>query len=179
VEAAFCQGGAVEISTAPGGTMMLCDEPTDTTCEQDFATLCPPGWDLCTHLQFNNRNAGWSYSIPSTRTVGEIYCRTTTSGAGHFTAPDSGASFPHPASSTVAFNCYFGSSRPSCTSGYGCNEEDAYALCCAPTTSCGNGTVDAPEEACDDANSDETDDCLNTCMWRVPNLHGMSGTNCR
>ena len=156
--------------------MMLCDDPTDATCEEDFATLCPPGWDLCTHLQFANRNSGWSYSA-SQRTVGEIYCRPS-SGAGHFTMPDSGTGLPFTMSSSVAFNCYYGSSRPSCTAWYGCNEQEAYALCCAPTTTCGNGVVNAPEEACDDANSDETDDCLNTCMWRVPSAHGMRGTNC-
>jgi cysteine-rich repeat protein len=159
---------------------MLCDDPTDATCEENMATLCPPGWDLCTHLQFANRNSGWSYSLASNRAIGEIYCRgsTSTSGAGHFTVPDSGTSVPFAISTPVAFNCYFGSSRPSCTASYGCNERTAIAMCCAPTSTCGNGTVDSPEEACDDANTDEADDCLNTCMWRIPRDHGMTGTNC-
>ena len=172
-----CSGGSTRLSTNPAGNMMLCDDPTDTTCEENMATLCPAGWDLCTHLQFANRNTGWTYSIPNPA-VGEIYCRPSSSGAGHFTVPDTGTSLPFSISTPVAFNCYFGSSRPSCTSTYGCNEQSAIALCCAPTTSCGNGSVDSAEEACDDADTDETDDCLNTCMWRLPTSHGMTGTNC-
>ena len=51
------------------------------------------------------------------------------------------------------------------------------ALCCAPLPTCGNGMVDAGE-SCDDANLDETDDCLNSCSFRVPAANGQSGTGC-
>jgi len=155
--------------------MIVCDDPGNTTCEQNFASLCPLGWDLCTHLQHENRRSGWTFDVGSRRALGEIYCRR--SGAGHFTVPDTGASSTV-VGAAVPFNCYFGSSRPSCTAGYGCNETSATALCCAPTSTCGDGVVDAPEEDCDDANTDETDACLDTCAWRLPSDHGYSGTNC-
>ena len=61
---------------------------------------------------------------------------------------------------------------------YGCNEQYAMALCCAPTPTCGNGLVDSPEEDCDDGNPDETDDCLSSCAWRIPGAHGYVGTSC-
>ena len=62
--------------------------------------------------------------------------------------------------------------------GYGCNEQFASALCCAPTMTCGNGQVDPPEEECDDGNQDDTDACLSTCNWRTPVEHNLGGTNC-
>ena len=81
-------------------------------------------------------------------------------------------------STAVPFNCYFGSSRPSCTASYGCNEQIAFALCCAPNPLCGNGRVDSPEEECDDGNTNDADDCLRSCTWRLPTEHGLRGTNC-
>ena len=75
-------------------------------------------------------------------------------------------------------NCGYGSSVPARPSGWGCNEQFAYALCCAPTPTCGNGTVDHPEEQCDDANADEADECLNSCAYRVPENYGITGSNC-
>lgn len=171
-----CSGGATRLSTNPLGNMVLCDDPADGTCEEDFATLCPAGWDLCTHLQHESRRAGWTYDLGSQRALGELYCRPI-GGAGHFTVPDTGGS-SSVVGDAVPFNCYYGSSRPSCTASYGCNEQDSQALCCAPTSTCGDGVVDSPEEDCDDMNSDETDACLNTCAWRVPTSHGYTGTNC-
>jgi cysteine-rich repeat protein len=61
---------------------------------------------------------------------------------------------------------------------FGCNELSAQTLCCAPTPTCGNGVVDGVEEECDDGNFDETDDCLNSCSWRVPTAHGIAGVGC-
>jgi hypothetical protein len=176
VSGGTCRGGAVTLSRAPSGTEVLCDDPTNATCEQDFEALCPASWHLCTRLEHNARNAGWSY-VPSQRTLGVIYCRPGSSGAGHLTFPDASQATSLPMSTAVPFNCYFGSSRPSCTASYGCNEQSSYALCCAPNPNCGNGRLDAEEE-CDDGNTSDTDACLSTCTWRVPTEHGLTGTNC-
>jgi len=59
---------------------------------------------------------------------------------------------------------------PSCPTTYGCNEQEHWALCCAPASTCGNGVVDSVEETCDDGNADETDDCLSNCVKRVPGV---------
>jgi len=140
--------------------MVVCDDPNDQTCEQDFESLCPPGWGLCTREQYNNRNDGWNFQTQFT-VVGEIHCRSG-SGAGHFGVGTS-------LSQDRPQNCTYGSSRPNnCVANYGCNELTMHALCCAPTPTCGNGAIDAPEETCDDGNMDETDACLNSCSARVP-----------
>lgn len=160
-----CQKGAVEMSVSPGGDMKVCDDPTNTTCEQDVETLCPSGWQLCSFEQYTNRNAGWTYSIGgATVVVAEIYCRNG-GGAGHYTLGPYGGSV---LGDDVPLNCGYGSSRESCVTGYGCNETNVQALCCAPTPSCGNGMVDSVEEGCDDKNLIETDDCLNNCTKRQP-----------
>jgi cysteine-rich repeat protein len=175
-----CAGGATLSSIAPSRTMVVCDDPNNVTCEQDFETLCPAGWQLCSYLQFNERNSGWTFPVSGSGqqvVVGEIYCRTAASDAGHFTVPDASNATTN-LGQDVPFNCYFGSSRPSCTAGWGCNEQYASALCCAPTPTCGNGVIDGPEEQCDDANASEADDCLNSCTYRVPTTHGITGTNC-
>ncbi|NUQ78275.1 MAG: hypothetical protein HUU21_32505 [Polyangiaceae bacterium] len=173
-----CNGGAVLKSAAPSGSMVLCDHPADSVCEENAETLCPTGWGLCTYLQHKERSAGWTFALgPSSIAIGEIYCRNG-GGAGHFTLPDSGGQ-PATLEGPAPFNCYYGSSTPACTSNYGCNEQSAMALCCAPAPACGNGVVDSAEEDCDDGNLDETDDCLNSCAWRLPAQHGYSGTNCQ
>lgn len=160
-----CQNGAVELSVSPGGNMKVCDDPLDKTCEQDVETLCPTGWQLCSSEQFLNRNAGWTYAINgNTVVVAEIYCRNG-GGAGHYTLGPYGGNVLGDA---VPFNCGYGSSRESCLTGYGCNELQVQALCCAPTPSCGNGVIDSVEEGCDDKNLLETDDCLNNCTRRKP-----------
>ena len=41
---------------------------------------------------------------------------------------------------------------------------------------CGDGVQ--LEEECDDGNLVETDDCLNSCAWRVPTAHGVNGIGC-
>jgi cysteine-rich repeat protein len=133
---------------------------------------------LCTRLEHNARNTGWTHvATTAERALGVIYCRAGGGGAGHLTIPDAPAS-DTPLSADTTTNCFYGSSRPSCPSGFGCNEQSSRALCCAPAPLCGNGRVDSPEEECDDANSNETDDCLNSCTWRVPTSRGMTGTNC-
>lgn len=159
-----CQNGAVELSVSPNGDMKVCDDPTDQTCEQDVEKLCPPNWGLCSYEQFIKRNDGWTYAISSNNVVvAEIYCRGG-GGAGHYTLGPYGGS---QLGDDVSFNCGYGSSRDSCTSGYGCNEKFVKALCCAPTASCGNGLVDNVEEACDDGNNLENDACLNNCTTRL------------
>ena len=159
-----CTGGATAVSVAPSGTMVLCDDPTDATCEEDFGTLCPPAWHLCSREEFNARNDGWTYPFGSTKGLGTIHCRSS-GGAGHFTLfYDSGIT-TFGQDSTV--NCGYGSSREVCPSSWGCNETQNWALCCAPGPSCGNGVVDSPEETCDDGNDDETDDCLLNCTTRM------------
>lgn len=166
VQTGECQGGAVNLSTSPGGDMMVCDDPTNTTCEQDVETLCPVGWQLCSYQQHVERNAGWTYPLTPAGNVvvAEIYCRAN-GGAGHFTLGTYEA--PADLSVDIAQNCHYGSSRDSCTATYGCNETQVQALCCLPSASCGNGVVDSPEEQCDDGNQDETDDCLNSCTLRL------------
>ena len=170
-----CQNGAVKLSTNVDGDQVVCDDPNNNTCEQDVETLCPVGWHLCSRLEHNNRNDGWNYPVGGgTVVVGEIYCRA--SGAGHFTlGPYDGI---NNLGQDAPLNCGYGSSRETCTSGYGCNEKQVQALCCAPLATCGNGQIDAPEEECDDGNNLETDECLNSCSWRKPTSHGLNGIGC-
>lgn len=175
---AECQNGSVELSTAPLGNMMLCDDPLDVTCEEDFGQFCPTDWHLCTMDEFNGRNAGWTYPTSNVnRALGVIYCRSGGSSAGHFTVPDSGSPNSDLGQDEV-FNCYYGSSAPACVSGFGCNEQEASALCCEDSPQCGNGVVDPPEEQCDDGNADDSDACLTSCAHRIPTDFGFSGTNC-
>jgi cysteine-rich repeat protein len=168
-----CVGGSNLLSRSPGRNMILCDHPSDAVCEQDFGTLCPPTWHLCTRPELVNRNAGWSY-VSAQQPLGAIYCRNG-GGAGHYTANWSSSG---PMSSPSAFNCGFGTSQPACPTGYGCNEQSAYALCCAPNPLCGNGVVDSVEEQCDDANTSDSDECLTNCTWRTPVAHGVTGPSC-
>lgn len=162
-----CRGGAETVSFSPGRDMVVCDMPDDSVCEENFETLCPTNWQLCTPAQHQARNEGWTFAVGhdvSETVLGEIACRSF--GAGHYTI-STGHDF-----TTLGddgnVNCQFGSSRDSCTAGYGCGEQAALALCCAPTASCGNGIVDSVEEQCDDGNADETDACLTNCAWRKP-----------
>jgi len=173
---AECSNNAVKVSTAPGGLAMVCDDPTNSTCEQDVESLCPANWHLCSDLEHNNRNSSWNFNIRPPTVVGEIFCRTG-SGAGHFTLGTVGGETS--LGQDTVKNCHFGSARPdSCNTGFGCNEKQVQALCCAPSPLCGNGVVDAPEEECDDGNSDETDACLNSCSYRLPATNGFPGFSC-
>ena len=169
LEASACTSGSVELDRNPEMTVVVCDDPADVTCEEDLATLCPGGWDLCTFEQYHNRNSTWTGIATTQSTVGEIQCRSASSAgmwrlvAGNNFGDDTG------------YSCVQGSSRDTCTSTFGCNEQQTAAFCCAPTGNCGDGIVDAPEELCDDGNKDETDDCLDTCTWRKPFDQGVAG----
>ncbi len=177
VLASDCAPGFDTVSVAPSGTMVLCDDPTNATCEQDLEVSCPAGWGLCTRLQHINRNDGWTEPVGfgGTIAVGEISCRTF-GGAGHYSlGPYDGV---NSLDDDPPLNCGYGSSRATCTATYGCNEQSVSAVCCAPTPTCGNGVVDSPEEECDDGNTDETDACLNSCAWRVPAANGVPGIGC-
>ncbi|MCA9688310.1 MAG: DUF4215 domain-containing protein, partial [Myxococcales bacterium] len=176
INPALCQNGAVEVTVAPGGLAKVCDDPNNNTCEQDLETLCPIGWHLCTVDEHINRNNGWNHAVNNSNVaVGEIFCRGG-GGAGHYTLGT--VDGINNLGQDAPLNCHYGSSRDTCVTGYGCNEKHAQALCCAPNPTCGNGQVDAPEEKCDDGNSSELDDCLNSCSWRKPTDHGLNGTGC-
>src|SRR5262249_16176313 len=140
-----CRNGAVLKSVNPGGNEVVCDDPNNQTCEQDMAKLCPAGWLLCTQTQHENRRTNWNFPLVAGQevVVGESSCRGANGagGAGHYTIPNSNGQ-PLNLGTSCPMNCYFGSSRPTCVTQYGCNEQFAMALCCAPTPSCGNGQVD-------------------------------------
>ncbi|MBM4370684.1 MAG: hypothetical protein FJ098_03475, partial [Deltaproteobacteria bacterium] len=156
-ETPACRNGASLLSTAPGGTMAVCFN--GSTCEQDYETLCPEGWRLCSQRQYAARNDGWGYSTGGKMGLGAIRCRGG-GGAGHYTVHTGNLG------QDEADNCHYGSSRPSCPAGYGCNEQGNLALCCKMNASCGNGAVDHPEEECDDGNQSDSDSCLPNCMTR-------------
>ena len=157
-ELSDCQNGASTESVAPGGDMVACYNAA--TCEQDYETLCPSGWLLCSQKQYTARNSGWSYSTGGKTGLGAIRCRGG-GGAGHYTIHTGNLG------QDEGDNCHYGSSRPTCTSGYGCNEKGNLAVCCKMNSFCGNGVVDHPEEECDDGNTSNTDSCLNNCMTRT------------
>ena len=156
-EALACSDGATLLSATAAGDMALCKDEANQVCEQDFATICPADWHLCTPLEHHARNDGWAPGDFPEPALGIIRCRAggADAGAGHYTVED-------PAQD-AAPNCRYGSSQPWCEAWYGCNEQRATALCCAPLPSCGNGQVDHPEEQCDDANEDDSDGCTASC----------------
>ena len=174
-----CNAPYTTLSTAPSGLMVQCDDPTNSTCEEDMEIMCPPGWGLCSRLQHVNRNDGWNVPVGVAGIValGEIYCRQGMgSGAGHYTLGV--YDFVDNLEDDPPVNCGYGSSRTSCPSGFGCNELSSTAICCVPTPSCGNGVVDSVEEECDDGNANDDDACLNSCSWRVPADNGLFGVGC-
>ena len=99
--------------------------------------------------------------------MGAIYCHPDNDeiGAGHFRIYDN-------VGYNQTFNCYTSSSRPGCQAnvedGYDCNNENSMALCCKPSSTCGNGIVDGDEEECDDGNTNDDDECMNNCAIRMP-----------
>jgi len=128
-----CSAPANNVAQNPEATIVVCDDPTDSTCEQDFSTLCPADWHLCSADEYNSGNDNWQGDVP-TWLLGEITCRSS-GGAGHYTVEDGGLF-----SNDVAFNQIAGSSLPQCQTNYGCNEKQYDALCCYGTS--GN---DVPE----------------------------------
>lgn len=158
-------------------TMMVCNDESNVTCEEDFGTLCPAGWDLCSQPQHNNRNDGWDLPVGggADAALGAIHCRGG-GAAGHYSVgPYDGITNIN---QDAPLNCGYGSSRASCPSGFGCNETLARALCCEPDPLCGNGIVDGIEEECDDGDLDNENDCLNNCAWRIPTANGLAGIGC-
>ena len=152
-----CSNGARLYAWSDDNDIAICKDDSNATCEQDFERLCPAGWHLCTPLEHHARNDGWDPPAHPTPALGVIRCRGG-SGAGHYTVNN--------VRDDPAPNCHWGSSRAGCVAGYGCNEQRASALCCAPLPSCGNGVQDHPEEGCDDGNDDDGDACLSACYGR-------------
>jgi cysteine-rich repeat protein len=149
VNTPVCNGGST-IASSPDQKIVMCQN--NSSCEQDKASDCPTGFHLCTFKEWNLYNDGWSASFGIS--VGAIYCRGS-GGAGHFTI-DVG-------SADDDFNCWYGSSSPWCTSGYGCNEQSANAACCVDNPNCGNGALETTLEECDDGNTSDGDGCDNDC----------------
>lgn len=133
VTAAVCNSPANIVSSNPDESIVVCDDPQDSTCEQDFETLCPNNYHLCSAEEYNAGNDNWNGSL-STWLLGEITCRQG-GGAGHFTV-ESGLY-----SSDVAPNQIAGSSKPECPEWYGCNEQQYYALCCIGSPGGNNNEV--------------------------------------
>ena len=159
-----CQNGADLISVPPNNKIAVCYHPQ--FCEQDYEILCPFNWHLCGAAEFNARNDGWDHS-PARLVLGAIHCRDALEdGAGQF-------GFKHNLKTDHPDNCVYSSSRAQCPGQFGCDDKDAYALCCAPLPFCGDGKVDAPEEQCDDGNNNDNDDCFSNCMNRYAD-----GTGC-
>ncbi|MGH1344467.1 MAG: DUF4215 domain-containing protein [Nannocystales bacterium] len=135
----------------------VCKDASDNTCEKDFASLCAPGWHLCSWTEHVQLNDGVSIQLQDVPAVGAIRCRAL-GGSGHYTSHDFSVDGPD--------SCEIGSSRVDCPTNLGCNETVLAALCCAPIPSCGNGVTDNDLEECDDGNDDDFDDCSNSCAHR-------------
>merc|ERR1719369_2449583 len=76
----MCSNNAQLIYQAPAvpgfsSVMVLCDDPSDQTCEKDMESLCPENFHLCSYLEFNALNDNWNTEVSSRkRPVGEIHC---------------------------------------------------------------------------------------------------------
>ena len=173
-----CSQNAKMLSQAPAVKgyesykMVLCDDLEDKTCERDMQMLCPSGFHLCTHLEFWALNDNWEGNFnASERPIGEIYCGQDSWSAGHFTLmyqDESELSFDYPRNSS------YSSSRPSCSkflNNIDCNHKEAIALCCSRNPGCGDGVVEAPLEECDDGNTNNEDQCLNSCVFRIQSIY--------
>ncbi len=152
-----CKGGTTA-SIAPSKKAVACIN--NASCEQNKNSDCPGGFHLCTHLEFNAYNDGWSYSTPG-QPVGAISCRKS-GGAGHLTIGNTQLG-----SDNSSANCGHGSSNSWCSTSYGCNEKSDVAVCCVDSTNCGNGKIDA-YETCDDGNKTNGDGCDSNCEQTSP-----------
>lgn len=157
---------AEQHACAPGVTIVgedvaqgigVCKDAADATCEQDFGSLCAPGWHLCSATEHLQLNDGVLIDLGEIAAIGVIRCRAQ-GGSGHYTSHDFNVDGPD--------SCEVGSSRADCPTNLGCNEGMHAALCCARVASCGNGQVDDPREECDDGNVDDFDACSNACANR-------------
>merc|ERR1712080_659942 len=112
-EVPTCSSGATTLSTSPRHDMVLCKDETQQTCEKDFESLCPTGWNLCTPKQFNNRNTGWNYNWwqdGAGQPRGAIYCYYDYGEAAHYAI-----GYSNPVLNTdQQLNCNWASSRPGC-----------------------------------------------------------------
>merc|ERR1712080_272516 len=178
-EVPTCSSGATTLSTSPRHDMVLCKGETEQTCEKDFESLCPAGWNLCTPGQFNNRNNGWNYNwvqAGAGTPLGVVFCFGGRGYALHFGINSNSVLNTNQPKCWVhkPTKCFWHSSRPGCEywADYGadCDDKKDSALCCAPSTTCGDGLVQE-EEDCDDGNEDNMDECLNTCTWKYPDNH--------
>lgn len=163
-EPAACAKGVTTLGEDVVAGIGVCKDGADSTCEQDFATLCAPGWHLCSGTEHVALNDGMIVDLGEISAVGVIRCRAQ-GGSGHYTSHNFNVDGPD--------SCEIGSSRTDCPTNLGCNETMHAALCCAPLPSCGNGVVDDPLEECDDGNTDDLDACSNACA----NRYG-SGPHC-
>jgi cysteine-rich repeat protein len=152
-----CADGIATVGEDLAAGIGVCKDTSDSTCEQDFATLCAPGWHLCSGTEHVQLNDDTIIELGEFSAVGVIRCRAL-GGSGHYTSHDFNVDGPD--------SCEIGSSRTDCPTNLGCNEGMHAALCCAPIDSCGNGQVDDPREECDDGNDDDLDGCSNACANR-------------
>ena len=177
----MCSNNAQLIYQAPAvpgfsSVMVLCDDPSDQTCEKDMESLCPENFHLCSYLEFNALNDNWNTEVSSRkRPVGEIHC-TSFGRTGHFTLGNGVGSSSSSSTSKILLskdkplNCWISTSRPQCSAPSGCDEKHVTALCCSNNLECGNGKVDTPLEECDDGNKNEDDACLNSCSYRYADI---------
>jgi len=154
LETTGCAPGTVAIADDVARGIAICEDPDHATCEESFASLCAPGWHLCSAREHMARNDDWIVTLTEQRALGVVRCRNA-GGAGHYTVHNPGADGTD--------NCQVGSSRAECPSALGCDEAHELALCCARVPTCGNGIVDDPYEECDDGNDSDADSCSRHC----------------
>lgn len=157
LEAHACAPGVTVVGEDLTQGIGVCKDPADSTCEQDFASLCAPGWHLCSGTEHVLLNDDVVIDLGELAAIGVIRCRVQ-GGSGHYTSHDFNVDGPD--------SCEVGSSRVDCPTNLGCNEGMHAALCCAPIPTCGNGSVEDPREECDDGNADDFDACSNACANR-------------
>jgi cysteine-rich repeat protein len=157
LETHACRAGVKIVGEDLEQGIGVCKDSADSTCEENFASLCAPGWHLCSGTEHVRLNDDTLIDLGDVAAIGVIRCRTQ-GGSGHYTSHNFNVDGPD--------SCEVGSSRLDCPTNLGCNEGMHAALCCAPVATCGNGVVDDPREECDDGNSDNLDACSNACANR-------------
>merc|ERR1719495_1260570 len=120
-----CQGRGEEIDRNPSGQIIVCKDRSQSTCENDFETLCPPTYDLCSVERYNELNNDWNAQSIEPY-LGKAYCRSGNASAGHV-----GFWGQQSLSTDLSHSYTFGASLPACPhSWWGCNEQQYSALCC-------------------------------------------------
>jgi len=121
-----CQNGATLYDNSPDMQIMVCKDMSQQTCEQQFESLCPPAYDLCSVNRYNQLNNNWNAQSKEPY-LGKAYCRTGNHSAGHI-----GFWGNEPLSNNLGHSYTWGSSLPGCThNSWGCNEQQYSALCCS------------------------------------------------